>query len=95
MTKRSIQHASSDVGMNFKTYNLRRTFNILDKNLLKAYLKALGFLFSPFHRPFTAIFEYSVNLDLATEFLCTDTLLGLKSNKYDIFEMNIYLIGDY
>jgi len=56
MTKRSIQHATSDVGMIFTAYNLRRTFNILDKNLLKAYLKALGFLFSSFQRPFKAIF---------------------------------------
>ena len=56
MTKRSIQHASSDVGMNFKTYNLRRTFNILDKNLLKAYLKAMGSACSFFQRPFKVIF---------------------------------------
>jgi hypothetical protein len=57
MTKRSIKHASSDVGMNFTAYNLRRSFNILDKNLLKAYLKALGSSFSFFQRPFNAIFE--------------------------------------
>jgi hypothetical protein len=45
MNKRGIQHASSDVGMIFTVYNLRRTFNILDLNLLKAYLKRLGPLF--------------------------------------------------
>lgn len=56
MTKRSIQHASSDVGMIFTAYNLRRVFNILDKNLLKAYLKALGFLYSPFQRQFKTLF---------------------------------------
>jgi hypothetical protein len=56
MTKRSIHHASSDVGMIFTAYNLRRTFNILDKNLLKAYLKALGFLFSSFLGSFKANF---------------------------------------
>ena len=56
MTKRSIQHASADVGILFTAYNLRRILNILDKNLLKAYLKALGFLFSSFQRPFKAIF---------------------------------------
>jgi ABC-type arginine transport system ATPase subunit len=45
MTKRSIKHASSDVGMIFTAYNLRRIFNILDKILLKAYLKGLGLYF--------------------------------------------------
>jgi hypothetical protein len=95
MTKRSIQHASADVGMICTGYNLRRTFNILDKNLLKAYLKALGFLFSSFQRPFKAIFERSAGLGLATEFLCTDTLLGLKSNKWDIFERYVYLKEGY
>jgi hypothetical protein len=59
MTKRSIKHASSDVGMIFTAYNLRRTFNILDKNLLKAYLKGLGLYFWPFQRPFKAIFRHS------------------------------------
>jgi hypothetical protein len=45
MTKRSIKHASSDVEMIFTAYNLRRIFNILDKILLKAYLKGLGLYF--------------------------------------------------
>jgi hypothetical protein len=45
ITKRSIQHASADVGMIFTAYNLRRTFNILDKNLLKAYPKGTGLFF--------------------------------------------------
>ena len=92
MTKRSIQHASADVGMIFTAYYLRRSFNILDKNLLKAYLKALGSAFSFFQRPFKVIFEHSVGLGLAT---CTDTLLGLKSNKWYIFERYIYLKEGY
>jgi hypothetical protein len=79
----------------FTAYNLRRSFNILDKNLLKAYLKALGPVFSFFHRPFKVIFERSVGLGLATEFLCAETLLGLKSNKWYIFERNIYLKEGY
>jgi hypothetical protein len=37
-------------------HNLRRILNILDKNLLKAYLKALGFLFSSFLGSFKANF---------------------------------------
>jgi hypothetical protein len=68
MTKRSIKHASSDVGMIFMAYNLRRIFNILDKNLLKAYLKGLGLYFWPFQRPFKAIFRHSGFLGWESEF---------------------------
>jgi hypothetical protein len=42
ITKRSIKHATSDVGMIFTAHNLRRTFNILDINLLNVYLKGLS-----------------------------------------------------
>ena len=51
MTKRSIQHASVDVGMIFTAYHLRRILNILDKNLLNAYLMALGPLCRPLSSP--------------------------------------------
>ena len=91
MTKRSIQHASADVGMIVTAYNLRRILNILDKNQLKAYLKALGFLFSIFQRPFKAIFGHSVLLSLDPKIFCTETLRVLKMKKLDIFERNIYL----
>lgn len=42
MTKKSIKRASADVGMIFTVFNLRRIFNLVDKNLLKAYLKGLA-----------------------------------------------------
>ncbi len=45
MTKKTIQHATADVGLIFTSYNLRRIFNILDKNALKAYLKGLDLNF--------------------------------------------------
>jgi hypothetical protein len=68
-TKRSIKHASSDVGMIFTAYNLRRIFNILDKNQLKTYLKALGLYFWPFQRRFKAVFGHSGFLGWEPEFL--------------------------
>jgi transposase len=46
MTKKTIKHASADVGLIFTAYNLRRIFNIVDQNLLKQYLIALAFVFS-------------------------------------------------
>jgi hypothetical protein len=41
MTKKTIQHATADVGMIFTAYNLRRIFNTVDKNGLLKYLKVL------------------------------------------------------
>jgi transposase len=57
MTKKTIKHATADVGMIFTAYNLRRIFNILDQNLLKAYLKGLAFYFCVlrgYFKPFRA-----------------------------------------
>ena len=49
LTKRYTQRASADVGFMFIAYNLRRIFNILDKNKLQEYLKVLSsFLFTTF-----------------------------------------------
>jgi hypothetical protein len=41
MTKKTIKHASADVGLIFSAYNLRRIFNLIDQNLLKQYLIGL------------------------------------------------------
>jgi hypothetical protein len=55
----SFTATSSDVGMIFTAYNLRRILNILDKNLHQSlpigYLKAFVFHFSSSQRPFKAI----------------------------------------
>jgi hypothetical protein len=45
MTKKSIKHATADVGLIFTCFNLRRIFNLLDQNELKKYLKELDFIF--------------------------------------------------
>ena len=45
MTKKTIKHASADVGLIFTSYILRRIFNLIDQNILKKYLRELGFLF--------------------------------------------------
>ena len=54
-------------------------------------LLPLGSAFSFFQWPFKVIFEHTAGLDLAAEILCSDTLLGLKSNKWFIFGKYIYL----
>jgi transposase len=42
MTKKSMKHASADVGLIFTAYNLRRIFNLVGQNELKKYMKTLG-----------------------------------------------------
>ncbi len=39
-TKKHIDRASAEVGLIFTCYNIRRIFNILDKNILKSYFKS-------------------------------------------------------
>jgi transposase len=60
MTKKTIKHAQADVGMIFTAYNLRRIFNIIDKNLLQSYLKELGLLFLYIIHLLKAILSLSV-----------------------------------
>jgi hypothetical protein len=45
MTKKTIKHASADVGLIFTAYNLKRIFNLIDQNTLKQYLKVLALFF--------------------------------------------------
>lgn len=44
-TKKGIRHASADVGLMFTALNLRRLMNIIDKNVLKKFLRELASLF--------------------------------------------------
>lgn len=55
MTKKSMKHASADVGLIFTAYNLRRIFNLIGKNQLKEYLKGLALLFLAIITHFKAI----------------------------------------
>ena len=55
MTKKNIKRAKADARMIFTAYNLRRIFNILDKNVLKAYLKGLNLYFMQHILQFKAI----------------------------------------
>jgi hypothetical protein len=56
MTKKTIKHASADVGLIFSAYNLRRIFNLIDPNLLKQYLKVLPLYFGPSTALFKAFY---------------------------------------
>ena len=56
MTKKTIKHASADVGLIFSAYNLRRIFNLIDQNLLKQYLKVLAQFFDDLTALFNAFY---------------------------------------
>ena len=85
MTKKTIKHASADVGLIFSAYNLRRIFNLIDQNLLKQYLKVLvqrfavlTALFSAFYTIFyfenekMAFIKKNFNCSLNPIYLLTD-----------------------
>jgi transposase len=64
MTKKTIKHASADVGLIFTSYNLRRIFNLIDPNELKQYLKVLALLFwtiKDLFKAFYSFFFYNFN----------------------------------
>ena len=59
MTKKTIKHASADVGLMFTAFNLRRIINIVDKNVFKKFLEKIAFLFSTFY---TSIKDFIFNM---------------------------------
>lgn len=61
MTKKTIKHASADVGLIFTAYNLRRIFNLIDLNELKQYLKVLALLFWAIKALFKAFYAFLFN----------------------------------
>jgi hypothetical protein len=66
------KHATSDVGLIFTAYNLRRLFNIIDPKLLKTNLEGLAALFFVFWRPS----ESKLSVFQATEFFGFKTCLA-------------------
>ena len=59
MTKKGKQRASADVGLIFCVYNLRRILNLIDKKVLKAWLKSQVIYFrnyTPYFKPISALF---------------------------------------
>ena len=61
MTKKTIKHASADVGLIFSAYNLRRIFNIIDHNLLKMYLIGLAWFVLAIRAYFKALCFIIIN----------------------------------
>lgn len=61
MTKKTIEHASADVGLIFSAYNLRRIFNLIDHNSLKEYLKRLFLLFYTYRTVFKGFYQPYIN----------------------------------
>jgi hypothetical protein len=57
MTKKTMKRASSDVGLIFIAYNLRRIFNLIDLKTLTEYLKVLLDKISPFFESKLAFFN--------------------------------------
>ena len=58
LTKQGLERASSDVGLMFVAYNLRRLINILGFEIFKRYLKMLFALILTFCKAFTSILRH-------------------------------------
>lgn len=73
MTKKTIQHATADVGLIFTAFNLRRIINILSQNELKKFLRELDLYFSVFRSHFKAFYRFFIfhfeNLNLKNTML--------------------------
>jgi hypothetical protein len=85
MTKKTIKHASADVGLIFSAYNLRRIFNPIDQNLLKQYLKVLALYFGTLR----AIFEAFYGL-----FCFINRKATFKRKNFNCSLNHIYLLTD-
>jgi len=55
--QKTIKHAAADVGMIFIAYNLRRIFNIVDKNERLKYMRMLCAYFFSKKNPFSTRFQ--------------------------------------
>lgn len=81
MTKKTIKHASADVGLIFTSYNLRRMFNLIDQNQLKKFLKELASDFFVLRSNFKAI--YSVFKErISLEIFCQTSSKALLKHLY-------------
>lgn len=78
MTKKTMKHASADVGLIFTSYNLRRIFNLIDQNLLKKFLGELGFLFLILSKHFKAICNTILNQTTLSPFQKKTIFMFLK-----------------
>lgn len=78
MTKKTMNHASADVGLIFTAYNLRRIFNIIDQNLLKKFLRELAVTFLVLRSYFKAIYGLFSRKIYTTLFSKTNAKTSLK-----------------
>jgi len=62
LTKQGIDRASSDVGLIFVAYNLRRLINILGHDIIKKYLKMLFVLILTFYKAIRTILRHFLDL---------------------------------
>ena len=74
MTKKTIKHASADVGLIFSAYNRRKIFNLIDQNILKQYLKVMALYFGVLYR-FLTLFAVCFILKMKNAFFHKEFLL--------------------
>jgi len=82
MAKKTIKHASADVGLIFTAYNLKKIFNLINQNELKQYLKVLALFLESIKgdfKDFCHYIKFEINLCLfyKQHYYCTTNQLYL------------------
>jgi len=74
MTKKTMEHASADVGLIFTCYNLRRIMNLIDQKTLKKFLRELAVAFLILRSYFKAIYGHIIKKNHLSIFCKTVSL---------------------
>ena len=69
-TKKGIKRAAADVGLMFCAYNLRRIINLVDKNLLKKFLRELWLLYFGQNPIYINILRPMMGIKILTPIFC-------------------------
>ena len=77
-TKKGINRAASDVGLMFCAYNLRRIINLVDKNLLKKFLRELWLLYFGQNPIYINILRPMMGIKILTPIFCGSKIIILK-----------------
>ena len=86
-TKKGIKRASADVGLMLVAYNLRRIFNLVDKEILKKFLRELALLFLA-----KRLFLDSFRAHLRTPFFANPQSRFYSSLPYTALNAAVYII---
>lgn len=91
MTKQTINRASADVGLIFVAFNLRRIFNLIDKNTLKEFLRKHALIFQLLSAYFNAFYRqiiFQIHYTFLSTFVFIVRLMNLNQLSFLVLDDN-------